>query len=128
MLQLVQHTRLETFRQSRVVVVVVVVVAVGAYSPVTDNHARQLRGAARRVTTLDRWILLLRIAAPVLAVAGTGVDESPAVLGDAPPPLGSDALFDKGSLTALAKGSAGDAALSEDAAGVSTSLLARSRM
>ena len=57
-----QRTRLETFRQSRVVVdvnvvVVVVVVFVGAYSLVTANRARQLV-AARRVTTLGRWTLL----------------------------------------------------------------------
>ena len=51
--QLVQRTRLETFRQSRVVVivdvvVVVVVVFVGAYAPVTGNRVRQLRGSTPR--------------------------------------------------------------------------------
>ena len=51
--QLVQRTRLETFRQSHVVVVVDdvvvdVVVFVGAYSPVTGNRARQLRGTTPR--------------------------------------------------------------------------------
>ena len=48
-----QHTRRETFRQSRVVVVidaavVFVFVVVGAYSPVTGNRARQLRGRTPR--------------------------------------------------------------------------------
>ena len=48
-----ERTRLETFRQSRVVVnvdvvVVVVVVFVEAYSPVTGNLARQLRGSTPR--------------------------------------------------------------------------------
>ena len=42
--QLVQGTRLEAFRQSRVVVVVVVVVVVEAYSFITGNRVRQLRG------------------------------------------------------------------------------------
>ena len=51
--QLVQRTRLEAFRRSRVVViidvvVVIVVVFVGAYSPVTGNRARQLRGSTPR--------------------------------------------------------------------------------
>ena len=71
--------------------------------------------AARRVTTLGRWTLLLRIAAPVLAVAGTGVGEGRAVLGDglsplgvdAPPDKGVDALADKGSCTSPSKYSAG---------------------
>ena len=44
--QLVQRTRLEMFRQSRVVVVVVVVV--GTYSPVKGNHPRQPRGSTPR--------------------------------------------------------------------------------
>ena len=44
------------------------------------------------------------------------------------PPLGVDASPDKGSLTAPGKGSAGDAAPSEDAAGVSKSILVRSRI
>ena len=52
LLQLVQCTRLKTFRQSRVVVVVDVVVVgvvvLGAYSPVTGNRARQLRGSTPR--------------------------------------------------------------------------------
>ena len=47
-----QRTRLETFRQSRVVVVVdvvvVIAVVVGAYSPVTGSRARQLRGSTPR--------------------------------------------------------------------------------
>ena len=40
--------------------------------------------------------MLLRIAAPVLAVAGTGADEGRAVSGDALTPLGVDAPSDKG--------------------------------
>ena len=48
------------------------------------------------MTTLGRRILLLRIAAPVLAVAGTGAGEGRAVLGDALTPLGVDAPPDKG--------------------------------
>ena len=48
-----QRTRLETFRQSRVVVIVdvvavVVVIFIGAYSLVTGNRARQLRGSTPR--------------------------------------------------------------------------------
>ena len=48
-----QRTRLETFRQSREVFVVDVVVVrrvvfVGAYSPVTGNRARLLRGSTPR--------------------------------------------------------------------------------
>ena len=51
--QIVQRTRPETFHQSRVVVivdvvVVVAVVYVGAYSPVTGNRTRQLRGSTPR--------------------------------------------------------------------------------
>ena len=70
-----QRTRLETFRQSRVVVVVDVVVSC-----------------------------------------------------DAPLSLGGDAPPDKGSLTAPGKGSAGDIAAGEGAAGASKSHLVRSRI
>ena len=48
------------------------------------------------MTTLSRWTLLLRIAAPVLAVAGTRAGEGRAVSGDALPPLSVDAPADKG--------------------------------
>ena len=40
---------------------------------------------------LGREILLLRIAVPLLTVAGMGAGESPPVLGNAPPSLGGDA-------------------------------------
>ena len=77
--QLVQRTRLGTFRQSQVVVVVdvavvVVVVFVGAYSPVTDNHARELRGSTPRddVGLMDP---VIAHSDPLLDVAGTGAGE-----------------------------------------------------
>ena len=72
---------------------------------------------------LDREILLLRIATPLLAVAGTRAGECPLVVGAAPPPLGGDAPPDEGSPVAPGKDSAGDAAPGESAAGVSKSLL-----
>ena len=56
------------------------------------------------MTTLSRRILLLRIAAPVLAVAGTGAGEGRAVWGDALTPLGVDAPRDKGVDTTPDKG------------------------
>ena len=113
-----QCTRLETLRQSRVVVVDavvdVVIVFVGAYSLVTGNHARQLRGSTPR-DGAGPITLLLRIAVPVLAVAGTGAGEGRAVSGDAltplgvdaPPDKGVDAPPDKGSRTSPGKDSAG---------------------
>ena len=105
-----QRTRLETFHQSRVVVVVdvvivVVVVFVGAYSPVTGNPARQLRGSTPP-DDVGPIILLSRIAAPLLAVAGTRTGEGRDVSGDALPPLSVDAPPDKGYLTSTGKGSA----------------------
>ena len=121
--QFVQRTRLETFRQSRVVVAVVIVV--GAYSPETDNRASRL--LARRVVTLGRETILLDIVVPLLAVTGTGDGQSSPIWGSASPPLGGDAPLDEGSPLAPGKGSAGDAAPGEGAAGVSTSLLVRSR-
>ena len=117
-----QHTRLEKFRQSRGVVVVVV----GAYSPVTGNRVGST--AARRVTTLGRRILLLRLAPPLLAVPGPGAGEIPSGSGDAPLPLGGDAPPDKGLLTTPGKGSAGDATPNEGVACVSKALLVRSRI
>ena len=48
------------------------------------------------MTTLGRRILLLRIAVPVLAVAGTGAGEGRAVSGDVLTLLGVDAPPDKG--------------------------------
>ena len=50
---------------------------------------------------------MLRIAAPVLVVAGTGAGEGRAVSGDALTPLGIDAPPDKGSCTSPSKDSAG---------------------
>ena len=91
-----RRTRLETFRYSCVVVavdvVVVVVVVVGAYSPATGNRARQLRCSAPRD---HGWLLLLRIAVPLLAVGGMGSGESRSVSCDVPSPLGGDAPPDK---------------------------------
>ena len=69
--------------------------------------------------------MLLRIAAPLLAVAGTEAGESSPVSGDAPPPLGVDAPPDKGPLTSPNKGSASNTAPGEGAVGVSKSLLVR---
>ena len=65
--------------------------------------------AARSVTTLDRGILLLCIAVPLLTVAGPGGGKSSPVSGDAPSPLGGYASSDKGPSAAPGKGSAGDA-------------------
>ena len=59
--------------------------------------------AARRVTTLDRGILLLRIEVPLHAVAGMGAGESPSVRGDAPSPFGGDAPPDEVPLLRRAK-------------------------
>ena len=63
-----------------------------------------------------------------LGRAGTGAGKGHAVLGDAFPPLGKNAPPDRGSLTSLGKGSAGDAAPGEGVTGVSKSLLVRSRI
>ena len=71
---------------------------------------------------------MLRIAAPLLDVAGMGAGESPSSSCDAPLSLGGDAPPDKGSLTAPGKGSAGDIAAGEGAAGASKSHLVRSRI
>ena len=84
--------------------------------------------AARRVTTLGRAIMLLRIVVPLLAVAGTGAGESLLVLGDTPPPLGGDAPPDEGPPSAPGKIFDGDAAPGKGAAGVSKFLLVRSRI
>ena len=70
----------------------------------------------------------MRIAAPLLAVASTGAGENPAVLGDALPSLGGGAPPDEGSLFAPGKGSAGDAAPDEGAAGGKKSILVRLRI
>ena len=81
--------------------------------------------AARRMMMLGRGILLLRIAVPFLAVAGTGAGESPPVLGNAPPPLGGDVPHDKDSLTTSGRRSAGGVISGKGAAGVSKSFLVR---
>ena len=121
-----QCTLLETYRQSRVVVVVVVV-AVGAYFPVTGNHPIGFT-VARRMTTLGRGSLLLRITLTFFAVASMDAAESPPVSGDAPPPLGGDAPPYKDPITAPDKDSARDAAPGKGATGVSKSLLVKSRI
>ena len=97
--QLVQRTWLETLRQSRVVVVV----DVGAYSPVTGNRARHLRGSTPRddVGPINR---VVANSGPPCCCRGTG--EGRAVSGDALPSLGVDAPPNKGSLTSPVKGSA----------------------
>ena len=63
------------------VVVVVVVVFFGAYSLVTGNRARQLRGSTPRdgVWPMDP---VVACSGPVLAVACTGAGESRTVTGD----------------------------------------------
>ena len=124
-----RRARLETFRQSRVVVVdvVVVVVFVRAYSPVTGNRARQLRRSTPR-DDVGPMNPVVAHSGPLLAVAGTGAGEGLAISGDALPPLDGDVPPDKGSLTAPGKGSAGDAAPGEGAAEVCKSLLVRSRI
>ena len=106
-----RRTQLETFRQSRVIVVVdvVVVTAVvfaGAYFPVTSNRALQLRGSMPRDDVRPMNPVVTH-SHPLLAVAGTGAGEGRASLGDALPPLGVDAPLDKGSFTSPGKGSAG---------------------
>ena len=65
---------------------------------------------------------------PFLAVVGTGAGESPLVSGNAPPPLGVDAPRDEGPPADSDKGRAGDEAPGEGKAGVSKSILARSRI
>ena len=84
-----QRTLLETFHQNRVDVVVV-----EAYAPVTDNHARRLRGSTPRdddgpMNRVDGHCCSL------LAVAGTKAGESLLVSGNVPPPLGGNAPFDE---------------------------------
>ena len=103
--QLMQRTRLETFRQSRVIVIVdAVVVVVGAYSPVTGNRARQLRGSTPR-DDVGPMNLAVAYSGPRSCCSQHGGRResrcfrrrSPTQLGvDAPPDKGVDALPDKG--------------------------------
>ena len=72
--------------------------------------------------------MLLRIAIPLLTIAGMGAGESSLVWGGAPSPLGEDAPPDEGSPAAPGKGSAGDASLGKGAADVSKSFLVISRV
>ena len=133
---------METFNQSRVVVVVVAVavvvdvavvvvviyvvgVIIGEYSPVTGNRARRLRGRTSRHDVGPRNPVVAHNG-PLLAVAGTGAGENPPVSADAPHPLGGDALPDEDSPAAPGKCSVGDAASGEVATGVNKSLLVRS--
>ena len=126
-----QRTRLETFRQSRVVVVddvvVVIAVVVWAYSPITGSRVRQLRGSTPRYDA-GPMNPVVALAAPLLDVADMRAGESPFNSCDAPPSLDGDAPPDKGSLIAPGQGSAGDTAPGEGAVGVSKSHLVRSRI
>ena len=79
--QLVDRTRLEKFRQSRVVVVGGGGV-VGAYSPVTVNPTSVGSAAARRVTMLGRGVVLLRIAVPLFALQSVRGRRKPPCLGE----------------------------------------------
>ena len=94
-----QRTRLETFRQSRVVVivdvVVVVVVIFDGYSPVTDYRARQLRGSTPR-DDAGPMNPIVTYSAPSSCCSRHGDGEGRAVSGDALTPLSVDALPDKG--------------------------------
>ena len=121
-----QSTRLEKLRQSLVVVVVVVVV-VGAYFPVTGNHARRLRGSTPHGDVGLRNPVVAHTGPPSCCSQHRDRRKSP-VSDDAPPSHGGDAPPDKGSATAPGKGSAGDKAPGEGAAGVSKYLLVRSRI
>ena len=104
------------------------IVVVGAYSPVTGNHAYQLHGSTPRGNVGPRNRVVAHRAVLLLAVAGTGAGESSPVSGNAPSTLGGDAPPDEGPPAALGKGSAGDVASGKGAASVSSSLLARSRI
>ena len=73
---------------------------------------------ARHVMSMDRGILLLRIAFPLLAVAGPGGGESSPGSGDALPSLGGDTSPDEGPSAALGKRSTSDAAPRKGAADV----------
>ena len=127
-----QRTRLETFRQSRVVDIVVVVVVVvvffsGAYSPVTDNRASQLYG----ITPRDVVGLVNPVVAhsgPLFCCSRHGGRRRSRCVGQGSSSIRGDAPPEKESLTSPGKGSAGDAAPGEGTAGVSKSLLVRSRI
>ena len=103
-----------------------VVVVIGVYSsvPVTVPVGSAAR---RRVATLGR-VILLRITPPLLVVAGIGAGEGPPVLSDTPPPLDGDAPPDEVPSAAAGKGSVNDAAPGKGTAGVSKSLVVRSRI
>ena len=83
-----QCTRLETFRQSRVVIIVgavVVVVAVAVtYSPVTANCARRLRGSTQGDDVGPMNIFVVH-SGSTSRCSRHRVCESPPVSGDAPP-------------------------------------------
>ena len=103
-----QRTRLETFRQSRVVVIVDVVVVVvvifdGVYSPVTGYRARQLRGSTPR-DDAGPMNPIVTYSAPSSCCSRHGDGEGRAVSGDALTPLSVDALPDKGVDTPPDKG------------------------
>ena len=87
-------------------VAVVVVVFVGAYSPVTGNHARQLHGSTPRGDVGPRNPVVAYSGSPFCCSRHGGRRKS-AVLGDALPPLGVDAPLDKDSPSSPGKGSAG---------------------
>ena len=97
-----QRTRLETFHQGRVVVVDDVVF-VGAYSPITGNRPRQLRGSTPR-DDVGPMNPVVAHSGPPSCCSGQGADEDRAVSGDALFPLGVDVPSDKGSLTLPGKG------------------------
>ena len=87
-----QRTRLETFSQSRVVVVVVFV---GAYCPVMGNRARQLRGSTPRddVGPMNPVVVY---SGPLSCCSRHGGQRRSRCLGGALTPLGVDAPPDKG--------------------------------
>ena len=120
-----QRTRLETFRQSYVVAVSIVVV--GACSPVTCNRGHRLHGSTPRIEVESRNPVVTH-SDTLLVVVGTVAGESLPVSGDAPPSLVGDTPLKKAPPTSPGKRSAGDAASGEGTAGVSKSLLVRSRI
>ena len=126
-----QCTRLETFRQSRVVVTggaVVVVVAVAVtYSPVTANCARRLRGSTQGDDVGPMNLFIVHSGSTSRCSRHRGLRKS-TCFGRCSASHGGNTPPDEGFVTAPGKLSACDGAPGKGAAGGSKSLLVRSRI
>ena len=110
-----QRTQLETFRQSRMVVVVdvvvdvvvvAVVVFVGAYSPVPGNRAHQLHDSTPR-GDVGPTNSVVAHSDPLSCCSQHGGRRKSCCFSSVPPPSGGDSPPLKGSLTSPEKGFAG---------------------